>query len=207
MALPVGQAPQETKQKLHELWATSFRFRDLVASFPADPRPRFTHRKSSQGGVRFRFLPVVPDNPLDVRIAAAKARLGKDVVVLGHHFQRDEVLKFADFRGDSLKLSFQAAETYSRYIVFCGVHFMAESADILRREHQIVVLADLNAGCSMAHMAEFRASRSLRSELASVVSGWRVVPVNYMNTTAAILKLSLANAAARFAPVPTPLRF
>jgi len=83
-----------------------------------------------------------------------KARLGKDVVVLGHHYQRDEVVKFADFRGDSLKLSFQAAQTDARYVVFCGVHFMAESADILRRSQQSVILPDLNAGCSMADMAD-----------------------------------------------------
>src|SRR5260370_41549500 len=81
----------------------------------------------------------VPDTKLDDRIADAKARLGKDVVILGHHYQRDEVVKFSDFRGDSLKLSYQAAEADGRYIVFCGVHFMAESADILRREHQVVV--------------------------------------------------------------------
>src|SRR5258706_1515904 len=104
-------------------------------------------------GCDFDSYLLVPDNSLDERIGSAKARLGKDVVVLGHHYQRDEVVKFADFRGDSLKLSFQAAEADGRYIVFCGVHFMAESADILRRAHQSVILPDLNAGCSMADMA------------------------------------------------------
>src|SRR3981081_2180389 len=99
---------------------------------------------------------MVPYNSLDERIASAKARLSVDVVVLGHHYQRDEVVKFADFRGDSLKLSYQAAEADARYIVFCGVHFMAESADILRRAHQAVILPDLNAGCSMADMAGMR---------------------------------------------------
>src|SRR5438105_2167623 len=94
-------------------------------------------------GCNFDSYLLVPDNALDDRIAAAKARLGEDVVILGHHYQRDEVIKFADFRGDSLKLSFQASEAYARYIVFCGVHLMAESADILRRPHQIVVLPDL----------------------------------------------------------------
>src|SRR5437763_15221361 len=88
-------------------------------------------------GCNFDSYLLVPDNTLDDRIAAAKVRLGEDVVILGHHYQRDEVIKFADFRGDSLKLSFQASEAYARYIVFCGVHFMAESADILRRQHQI----------------------------------------------------------------------
>src|SRR5207244_301568 len=105
---------------------------------------------------------------------------------LCHHYQRDEVIKFADFRGDSLKLSFQAWETYSRYIVFCGVHFMAESADILRREHQIVMLPDLNAGCSLADMADIGQVEACWSDLASVVNPSNVVPVSYMNTTAAI---------------------
>src|SRR3970040_1717341 len=82
-------------------------------------------------GCDFDSYLLVPDNTLDARIAAAKARLGKNVVVLGHHYQRDEVVKFADFRGDSLKLSQQAASTDAKYIVFCGVHFMAESADII----------------------------------------------------------------------------
>src|SRR3979411_553341 len=83
-------------------------------------------------GCDFDSYLLVPDNTLDARIAAAKEKLGKDVVILGHHYQRDEVVKFADFRGDSLRLSQQASEADCKYIVFCGVHFMAESADILR---------------------------------------------------------------------------
>src|SRR6201997_3034930 len=137
-------------------------------------------------GCNFDSYLLVPDNTLDKRIAAAKDRLGEDVVILGHHYQRDEVIKFADFRGDSLKLSFQASEAYARYIVFCGVHFMAESADILRREHQIVVLPDLNAGCSMADMADIGQVEACWSELSSVVNSRKVVPVSYMNSTAAI---------------------
>jgi len=137
-------------------------------------------------GCDFDSYLLVPDNALDDRIAAAKARLGRDVVILGHHYQRDEVVKFADFRGDSLKLSFQAAQAEGRYIIFCGVHFMAESADILRREHQIVVLPDLNAGCSMADMADIGQVEACWSELSSLLDSAKIIPVTYMNSTAAI---------------------
>jgi quinolinate synthase len=136
-------------------------------------------------GCDFDSYLLVPDNSLDERIARAKARLGRDVVILGHHYQRDEVVKFADFRGDSLKLSYQAAEADGRYIVFCGVHFLAESADILRREHQAVILPDLNAGCSMADMADIGQVEACWSELSSV-GGLKVIPITYMNSTAAI---------------------
>ena len=91
---------------------------------------------------------------MDARIAAARERLGTDVVLLGHHYQRDEVIRFADFTGDSYKLSKVAAETNAKYMVFCGVHFMAETADVLGQPWQQVILPDLNAGCSMADMAE-----------------------------------------------------
>jgi quinolinate synthase len=137
-------------------------------------------------GCDFDSYLLVPDNALDDRIAAAKARLGEDVVILGHHYQRDEVIKFADFRGDSLKLSFQASQAEGRYIVFCGVHFMAESADILRREHQTVILPDLNAGCSMADMADIGQVESCWSELSSLLDSCKIIPVTYMNSTAAI---------------------
>src|SRR5918992_1523032 len=94
------------------------------------------------------------DDEMDERIATAKQTLGSRVVILGHHYQRDEVIKFADFTGDSLKLARAAATKHeAEFIVFCGVHFMAESADILRGPHQKVVLPDLAAGCSMADMA------------------------------------------------------
>jgi quinolinate synthase len=137
-------------------------------------------------GCDFDSYLLVPDNALDERIAAAKARLGRDVVILGHHYQRDEVIKFADFRGDSLKLSFQASQAVGRYIVFCGVHFMAESADILRREHQTVILPDLNAGCSMADMADIGQVEACWSELSSFLDPRKIIPVTYMNSTAAI---------------------
>ena len=97
---------------------------------------------------------VLPDDTMDARIAAAREKLGTDAVILGHHYQRDEVIRFADFTGDSYKLSKAAAESSAKYMVFCGVHFMAETADILAQPWQQVVLPDLNAGCSMADMAE-----------------------------------------------------
>jgi quinolinate synthase len=136
-------------------------------------------------GCDFDSYLLVPDNSLDERIGAARAKLGPDVVILGHHYQRDEVVKFADFRGDSLKLSYQAAEADGRYIVFCGVHFMAESADILRREHQAVILPDLNAGCSMADMADIGQVEACWSEIRSL-GDLKVIPITYMNSTAAI---------------------
>ena len=129
---------------------------------------------------------LVPDNTLDERISAAKAKLGKDVVILGHHYQRDEVVKFADFRGDSLKLSQQAAEVDAKYVIFCGVHFMAESADILRRGSQVVVLPDLSAGCSMADMADIGQVEACWNELSGVTDTKKIIPVTYMNSTAAI---------------------
>ena len=97
---------------------------------------------------------VLPDRSMDQRIAAAKRELSGRAVILGHHYQRDEVIRFADFRGDSYKLAQEAARTSAEYIVFCGVHFMAESADVLAQGGQQVILPDLNAGCSMADMAE-----------------------------------------------------
>jgi len=128
---------------------------------------------------------LTPDTSCSERIAAAKAKLGADLIILGHHYQRDEVVQFADFRGDSLKLSQQAAAAGGRYIVFCGVHFMAESADILRQGEQVVILPDLSAGCSMADMAEIGQVETCWKELQSLgVSG--TIPVTYMNSTAAI---------------------
>ena len=151
-------------------------------------QPPTLHAPEIEAGVGCDFdsYLLVPDHALDDRIAAAKARLDRDVVILGHHYQRDEVIKFADFRGDSLKLSFQASQAEGRYIVFCGVHFMAESADILRREHQTVILPDLNAGCSMADMADIGQVEACWSELSSLLDSRKIIPVTYMNSTAAI---------------------
>src|SRR6476660_112391 len=95
------------------------------------------------------------DAEMDARIAAAKRTLGRRLVILGHHYQRDEVIKFADYTGDSYKLAQQISRhPDAEFIVFCGVHFMAESADVLSAPHQKVILPDLAAGCSMADMAE-----------------------------------------------------
>jgi quinolinate synthase len=133
---------------------------------------------------------VLPDNTMDERIAAARQILGRDCVILGHHYQRDEVIRFADFRGDSYMLSQQAAHAGGKYIVFCGVHFMAESADILARPGQVTILPDLNAGCSMADMAEITQVEDCWENLvrAGVTNdaGDGVTPITYMNSTAAI---------------------
>jgi len=118
------------------------------------------------------------------RIVAAKRALGTRLVVLGHHYQRDEVIRHADFRGDSLKLAQEAASRpQAEFIVFCGVHFMAESADILSAPHQTVVLPDMNAGCTMADMAGIGQVEDCWDQLTEVV-GDEVVPVTYMNSTA-----------------------
>jgi quinolinate synthase len=133
---------------------------------------------------------VLPDHTMDQRIGAARQRLGASTVILGHHYQRDEVIRFADFRGDSYKLSEEAARTSAEYIVFCGVHFMAESADVLARTGQKVILPDLNAGCSMADMAEIGQVEACWKQLvrAGLTSedGRGITPLTYMNSTAAI---------------------
>ncbi len=128
------------------------------------------------------------DDEMDARISEAKRTLGERVVILGHHYQRDEVIKFADFTGDSLKLARAAASRgAAEYIVFCGVHFMAESADILRAPHQKVVLPDLAAGCSMADMAAPDQLDMCWRELGEMgVDTTTVVPVTYINSSAAI---------------------
>jgi quinolinate synthase len=160
----------------------------ISGTFIGADQPPTLHAPEIEAGVGCDFdsYLLVPDNALDDRIAAAKARLGEDAVILGHHYQRDEVVKFADFRGDSLKLSFQASQAEGRYIIFCGVHFMAESADVLRRQHQTVILPDLNAGCSMADMADIGQVEACWSELSSLLDSRKIIPVTYMNSTAAI---------------------
>src|SRR6186997_3496715 len=127
------------------------------------------------------------DDELAERIAAAKATLGERVFILGHHYQRDEVMRWADARGDSYRLSVLAQQRpEADYIVFCGVHFMAESADILTADHQAVILPDLNAGCSMADMADIDEVEEAWESLAGVIDIDRLVPITYMNSSAAL---------------------
>lgn len=120
-------------------------------------------------------------------ISDAKAELGSRLLILGHHYQRDEVIDWADMRGDSFKLArFAADNSAATDIVFCGVHFMAESADVLTADHQRVILPDLNAGCSMADMANLDQVEEAWEELATVTDVDRIVPVTYMNSSAAL---------------------
>ncbi len=128
----------------------------------------------------------LPDHTMDERIARARAKLGATTLLLGHHYQRDEVIRFADATGDSYKLSRIAAETPSKYIVFCGVHFMAESADVLGFPGQQVILPDLNAGCSMADMAEISQVEACWEALEHLGLAGEIIPLTYMNSTAAI---------------------
>jgi quinolinate synthase len=120
-------------------------------------------------------------------IGAAKSTLGRRLFILGHHYQRDDVMRWADARGDSFGLSRLAAgEAAAEFIVFCGVHFMAESADVLTADHQQVLLPDLNAGCSMADMADIDQVEEAWDELARVTDVQRIVPITYMNSSAAL---------------------
>lgn len=132
-------------------------------------------------------LPAASDPSLVTRALSAKAALGDRAMILGHHYQRDEVIQFADITGDSFKLA-QAAAAHStaEYIIFCGVHFMAESADILTSDFQKVILPDLAAGCSMADMATASQVYQCWSELEKLGVSSKTIPVTYMNSSAAI---------------------
>src|SRR5262245_50042818 len=126
------------------------------------------------------------DAEMDARISAARERLGRRLVILGHHYQRDEVIRFADYTGDSFRLASQiASRPEADSSVFCGVHFMAESADVLCAPHQQVILPDLAAGCSMADMAAPDQLETCWDELA-LMGVERVVPVTYINSAASI---------------------
>ena len=134
------------------------------------------------------YIGLNPD-VLHARIAAARDKLGERLVILGHHYQRDEIIQFADFRGDSFLLSQNAArQKDAEYVIFCGVHFMAETADILTDPNQKVILPNMNAGCSMADMAATDDVMDAWDDLNDVLSGG-LVPITYMNSTAAIKAL------------------
>src|SRR3954464_5140667 len=133
-----------------------------------------------------RYLDASPDD-LDAWIGATKDALGDRLFILGHHYQRNEVMQWCDARGDSYRLSVLAQQRpTAEYIVFCGVHFMAESADIVTADHQQVILPDLNAGCSMADMADIDQVEEAWEELSSVIDIERLVPITYMNSSAAL---------------------
>jgi len=130
---------------------------------------------------------VMPDEEIAERIESARKELGSRVVILGHHYQRDDVIRHADLTGDSYQLSVMASQTEAEYIVFCGVHFMAESADILGKDAQRVILPDLGAGCSMADMATIDQVEDAWEQLREIdVLESKVAPITYMNSSAAI---------------------
>ena len=125
------------------------------------------------------------DEACQDRILVAKAKLGERLVILGHHYQRDDVYRHADFTGDSLKLSYLAASSNAEYIVFCGVHFMAEVADVMSRPEQVSILPDLSAGCSMADMASLSKVTRAWRELSEVLDPDEMItPVTYINSAA-----------------------
>ena len=138
-----------------------------------------------QGALPDRYTAATQEQ-LHSWIAEAKATLGDRLLILGHHYQREEVMRWADARGDSFGLSRLAAESVAQYIVFCGVHFMAESADILTGGQRKVILPDLNAGCSMADMADLDSVEEAWEALAAVTDIERIVPITYMNSSAAL---------------------
>ena len=132
-------------------------------------------------------LPAASDPDLVERARTARAALGSKVMILGHHYQRDEVIEFADITGDSFKLAQAAADNpEAKYVIFCGVHFMAESADVLTTADQKVILPDLAAGCSMADMANANQVDDCWNQLAELGIAQKTIPVTYMNSSAAI---------------------
>ena len=142
--------------------------------------------KSERGVSCTGELPEPSDPTLIERARVARAALGDKVMILGHHYQRQEVIDFADATGDSFKLAQLAEKSSAEYIIFCGVHFMAESADILTSKSQKVILPDLAAGCSMADMANANQVEEYWKALENLGIANTVIPVTYMNSTAAI---------------------
>ena len=144
------------------------------------------HRDAWQPDIPQRYLDTPPAELHD-RIRAARTALGRRLLILGHHYQRDDVIQFADVRGDSFKLAREAADRpEADFILFCGVHFMAESADILTRPDQLVLLPNLAAGCSMADMAQPQDVYASWDELTAVVDAERTIPITYMNSAASL---------------------
>ncbi|MXY78388.1 MAG: quinolinate synthase NadA [Chloroflexi bacterium] len=154
-----------------------------IATVPLVEEP---HRASWQPEIPERYLSMSADELAD-RIRGVRAALGERLLILGHHYQRDDVIRFTDVRGDSFKLAREAAaRPQADYILFCGVHFMAESADILTRPDQAVMLPNLAAGCSMADMAQPQDVYASWDELTSVVAAERTIPITYMNSAASL---------------------
>ena len=153
-----------------------------------ESKPLFEEKKSK---VRWQKIPIeymrlTPDE-LDTRIAHSKNILKEKLIILGHHYQRDQIIKYTDFQGDSFKLAQYAASLSKKeYIIFCGVHFMAETADILSEEHQKVILPNLTAGCSMADMAITEDVLDCWEDLNDILDHNKITPITYMNSTAAI---------------------
>ncbi len=167
----------------------------LIADIPAEVPDNSADKLRPTNKVRFNMfrmqkpLPAyfneAEDSELINSIKKSKEILGNSLYILGHHYQRDEIIQFADARGDSLALSRLAAQqTEAKYIVFCGVHFMAEAADILTSESQTVILPDLNAGCSMADMANIDEVTFCWDTLGNFIDMDNVVPITYMNSAA-----------------------
>ncbi len=151
-----------------------------------NPQTRARHDLSKRSDVIPQFYAEMDGEELDRRISAARDALGKRLVILGHHYQRDEIIKYADYRGDSFKLAqLAAARPEADYIVFCGVHFMAESADVLSGPHQKVILPNPAAGCSMADMANIAEVEECWAMLhESLGDDAGIIPVTYMNSAA-----------------------
>ena len=154
-----------------------------IATIPLAAEP---HLPQWQPEIPQSYLQLSGDE-LRERIRAARRTLGDRLLILGHHYQRDDIIEFADFRGDSFKLAQQAAQNRDAdYVVFCGVHFMAESADILTTPEQSVILPNLAAGCSMADMAQPDDVYDAWDDLSEVVDSERVIPITYMNSAASL---------------------
>ena len=154
-----------------------------------------TLKEELKAGVRWQKIPVsyLKSKPeeLDAHIENVRNSLGQSVLILGHHYQRDEIIKFADVRGDSFKLSqYAASQNDAGHIVFCGVHFMAETADVLSSSHQKVILPNITAGCSMSDMAGLGDVMDCWDDLEAVLADdGGIIPITYMNSTAAIKAL------------------